>query len=205
MPSVTSDAAKEVWESFKRAGVRPTGRTVAKAIAQSGKYLPVSYRTINRWANCNSTPRRGSAKLHPMREAAKEFEAAVPVITGDPLTRVSDLAGKPQPIDVESLRNEIESLSDDGLIKRAARELYMTLILVMKHLQLNLHLVETMPGEVGTLMKASAGALYKATNGFKTLLDITDRVRKTVPNGEQRPICDFGSNLAVFKNKSETH
>jgi hypothetical protein len=100
LPAVTPDLAREVWESFERAGRRPTARAVALAIAQSGKYLPVSYWTIARWAKNKWRPQLRLVKSHPLSEAANEVDAAVPILTGDPLTRASDVCGGICPVDL---------------------------------------------------------------------------------------------------------
>jgi hypothetical protein len=133
---VTPDIAREVWESFERSGRRPTARAVALAIAQSGKYLPVSYRTIARWAKNNWRPQLRLVKSHPLREAAKKVDASVPVLTGDPMIRASDVAGA-SGFDVESLHHELLSLSDDDLIRRASRELFINAIVLLEHIQPN--------------------------------------------------------------------
>jgi hypothetical protein len=62
---------------------------------------------------------------HPLREAAKKVDASVPVLTGDPMIRASDVAGA-SGFDVESLHHELLSLSNDDLIRRASRELSST-------------------------------------------------------------------------------
>jgi hypothetical protein len=174
---VTPDIAREVWESFERDGRRPTARAVALAIAQSGKYLPVSYRTIARWAKNNWRPQLRLVKSHPLHEAAKKVDASVPVLSGDPMTRASDVAGVSE-FDADSLLHELRSLSDDDLINRASRELFTNAIVLLEYIQVNRHLAETMPGELATLIQAIAASVATANREFMTVLDITERIRK---------------------------
>jgi hypothetical protein len=174
---VTPDIAREVWESFERDGRRPTARAVALAIAQSGKYLPVSYRTIARWAKNNWRPQLRLVKSHPLHEAAKKVDASVPVLSGDPMTRASDVAGVSE-FHADSLLHELRSLSDDDLINRASRELFTNAIVLLEYIQVNRHLAETMPGELATLIQAIAASVATANREFMTVLDITERIRK---------------------------
>jgi hypothetical protein len=72
-----------------RAGRRP--RAVAEALAQSGKFLPISKSTIAVWKKKDwAAP---APPLLPAAEATAKLEAAVPVITGDATTRIADLVG----------------------------------------------------------------------------------------------------------------
>ena len=174
---VTPDIAREVWESFERTGRRPTARAVALAIAQSGRYAPVSYRTIARWAKNNWRPQLRLVKSHPLHEAAKKVDAAVPVLTGDPLTRASDTADASD-FDGQSLRCEVHALSDEELIRRAWRGLYVNAIVLLQYTQHRPYLVETMPGELATLIQAIAASVATANRECVTVLDITDRIRK---------------------------
>jgi hypothetical protein len=173
----TPDIARQVGESFQRDGRRPTARAVALAIAQSGKYLPVSYRTIARWAKNNWRPQLRLVKSHPLHEAGKKVDAAVPVLTGDPLTRASDITSGAD-FDGQNLRCEVHALSDEALIKRAWRGLYINAIVLLEYTQHRPYLVETMPGELATLIQAIAASVATANRECMTVLDITDRIRK---------------------------
>jgi hypothetical protein len=147
------------------------------AIAQSGKYAPVSYRTIARWAKNNWRPQLRLVKSHPLHEAAKKVDAAVPVLTGDPLTRASDVADASD-FDGQSLRCEVHALSDEELIRRAWRGLYFNAIVLLDHIQNRTFLVETMPDELATLVQAIAASVATANRECISVLDITDRIRK---------------------------
>lgn len=76
--------------------------------------------------------------------------------------------------------HELRSLSDDDLIKRASRELYISAIVPLEHIQNRPYLVETMPEELATLIQAIAASVATANREFMTVLDITDRIRRTL-------------------------
>jgi hypothetical protein len=199
LPVVTPEIAKEVWLSFERSGRRPTARAVALAIAQSGKYLPVSYRTIARWAKNGWRPQLRLVKSHPLREAAKKVDAAVPVLTGDPLTRVSDVAEASD----EGRCHELHALSDEELIKQAWRGLYVNAIVLLDHIQSRAYVVETMPDELATLIQAIAASVATANREYMTVLDITERMRKA-QGGDQEANGsevrdDYGDIFDAFK------
>jgi len=199
LPVVTPEIAKEVWQSFERAGRRPTARSVALAIAQSGKYLPVSYRTIARWAKNGWRPQLRLVKSHPLREAAKKVDAAVPVLTGDPLTRASQVADA----SLEGRCCELHALSDEELIKQAWRGLYVNAIVLLDHIQSRTYLVETMPDELATLIQAVAASVATANREYMTVLDITERMRKAQGGNQEANGSelrdDYGDIFDAFK------
>ena len=57
---------------------------------------------------------------------------------------------------------------------------YVTAIILLKHIQINQHLVKAIPAELATLIQAIAASVATANRGFITVLDITERMQKTL-------------------------
>lgn len=188
------------------AGKRPTVRSVADALMASGQFLPVSYRAIQRWKQRGWTPAQGKARQPALAETAAKVDAAVPVLTGDPASRTEAVVLDPK---AARLRTELEGLSDDALIKRAARESYIAAIILLSKVQENPQLAVEKPREIGSLQQALAGSITAANGGFAALLDITDRMMKTVPP-EARQVLEaqedpLNSALIAFAKAGHEH
>lgn len=83
---VTPSDAQLVWQSQ----TRPSARTVARALTQAGRR--VHFTTVARWKRegWRSVP----TQEHPLDEALRALDTAVPVLTGDEMSRAEDLVGK---------------------------------------------------------------------------------------------------------------
>ena len=136
------------------------------------------------------------------REAAKKVDAAVPVLTGDPLTRASDVADASNS-DFEGRCYELHALSDEELIKQAWRGLYVNAIVLLDQIQRRPYLVETMPDELATLIQAVAASVATANREYMTVLDITERMRKAQGGNQEANGSevrdDYGDIFDAFK------
>ena len=83
---VTSSDAQLVWQSQ----ARPSARTVARALTQAGRRI--HFTTVARWKREGWRP--VPAQEHPLDEALRALDAAVPVLTGDEMSRAEDLVCK---------------------------------------------------------------------------------------------------------------
>lgn len=203
-PRVATPAdAQAVWQSFEKAGARPTARAVAEALNQSGEFLPVGKSSIDRWHRKDWKVANPAPKSHPTIEAKDKLEATVPVLTGDATSRVADISAA-----AEALRDELRDLSDADLMTLAQREGYITAIILMREVQARPGLVETKTGEIGTLQKALAGSLAASNDGMATLIGLQERLMKVVPNGDQPQSAEqdpLNSALDAFGKAANDH
>src|SRR4029079_10481196 len=141
LPAVSAEEARRVWASQRR----PSARTVATALSQAGR--PVHFTTINRWR------KRGwcaSPREHPLDMGRAALDSAIPLLTGKATSDVAELVQK-YPEEAEQLRQ----LSDQELIRRAAREMAIASIVCAKVLTKRAsELIPTKPKEGAVLMFA---------------------------------------------------
>jgi hypothetical protein len=150
LPFTSPSQARRVWDSM----AHRSSRRVARKMSQSGR--PVSHETINRWRN----QRWRSLEREPQHnlEVARELlDDAVPLLTGDPLTTTKSL------IEESAERETLEQLTDGELLRRAAREVTVAVILVAKSMMRHAAIVATKPVEFGILVRALTECVLAAT------------------------------------------
>jgi hypothetical protein len=150
LPRATPSLAKAVWQSQKW----PSARSVARALTLSGR--PVHF-TTNRWRGRDW---RVATIEHPLVQARSDLNSALALVTGNPTSTIDDLIGD------RPARNELEHLTDAQLLRRAARELAMAVVMVAHVLMRQAALVLTRPGEVGILFRSLAACAQAITAGF---------------------------------------
>ena len=143
LPIATPGLARVVWDQQPR----PSARSVARALTRAGRR--VHFTTIARW---KATGWRSSERdQHPLDAAREELDAAVPLLTGDPLTKVADIVA------AYEAREELSKLSDQDLLHDAIRETSIALIVVTHEVQRCIaDLVGNRPAEFGVLLRAMA-------------------------------------------------
>jgi hypothetical protein len=151
LPQATPALAKAVWERQRS----PSARPVARALTQAGK--PVHFVTVARWRKRNW---RADPAVHPVEQALADLESALPLVTGNPASTIDDLIGD------RPGRDELGQLTDAQLLKRAARELAMAVVMVAHVVMRQAALVLTKPGEVGILFRSLAACAQAITAGF---------------------------------------
>jgi hypothetical protein len=167
-PVVTPADAKAVWDTFEK----PTARGVAKALNASGKYEPVTFQSIARWAKRGFPP--VDAELSASGRSAKKgantkakIDAALPVVTGDPKTRVDDLiTGDPNDPKATPLQQKCRAWAQElgkkdkqDLHALAIQEAEITTIVVARLMRENPEAVVAMPRDMGALQAALCGSL----------------------------------------------
>lgn len=186
--AATPADGRAVWDSIVKAGRKPTVRNVADALKASGKFKsPPTYGTIQRWKKRGWTEPKGNARPPKLDEAAAKLDAAVPVLTGDPKTRIESVNGTAPPLDPEAaadaaLRKELMGMADARLIQHVVREVYITIGLISGRMQRNLAMVVELPREVGSLQAALAGSMREANAGFQQVLDIQRKLIDITPS-----------------------
>jgi hypothetical protein len=158
---VTPAEAKIVWATLRN----PSARRVAKAMSQAGRR--VHHSTIARW---RAEGWRSVANgPHPVEAARQAVDIAARVLTGDPTAGPEVLEKQAEE------REKLEALPDRELLRRAARELCITNILVSQELQRHLSmLVAEKTIETGVLVRALWGAVDAAAAAFGEDLEMGD-------------------------------
>jgi hypothetical protein len=152
--AVTPQDAKRVWESQRQ----PTPSTVARALSQAGQ--KISAKTIARWKARNWTS--ASPQRHPLESAWDTLNAAIPLLTGDPVSTVWSLKR------MQEIAELLEKLPEDELYRQRTRALRTVVIVVS--LELARRVKEFIPermDEYTLLLKA-------VTLAFKASLDADD-------------------------------
>ena len=152
LPAVSAEEAQLVWASQRR----PSARKVATALSQAGR--PVHFTTINRWR------KRGwctSPSEHPLDRARAALDSAIPLLTGKATSEVAELPHKHPEAD------ELRQLSDQELIRRAAREIVIALIMCSRLLiEQAAELISSKPKEGSVLMFAIGHCFNAVVKGL---------------------------------------
>jgi hypothetical protein len=118
---------------------------VARALTQAGRR--VHFTTVARWRA--QSWKSSEIGQHPLDAARQALDAALPLLTDDPLTKAGDLVATNEAFE------ELNSLSDQELLCGAIRETSIALIVVMQEVQRYApELVEARPAELGVLLTA---------------------------------------------------
>src|SRR5258708_5848435 len=113
---VTPQEAKRVWDRQRR----PSARTVAKALSQAGR--AVHFATVARWKRQGW--RTVAADEHPIEAATRSLDAAIPLLTGDPITAPKDF------VNASESTKGLEEMADGELHARTVRETNIALIVI---------------------------------------------------------------------------
>ena len=158
---LTPAEAKIVWATLRN----PSARRVAKAVSQAGRR--VHHSTIARWRA--EGWRSVASGPHPLEAARQAVDIAARVLTGDPT------AGPEILVKQAEEREKLEGLTDRELLRRAAREVCITNILVSQELQRHLStLVAEKTIETAALVRALWGAVDAASTAFGEVLAMRD-------------------------------
>ena len=151
---VTPEEAKVVWTTIPN----PSARRVAKALTQSGRR--VHYSTIARWHAHGWRP--VAHCLHPLEAARQAIDVAAGVLTRDAVAGVKVFVRQ------NGNQQQLEALSDRKLLRKASREILVTIGLVCEVFwpQL-LPLVATKQIETATLLNALVAAFKAARDGLE--------------------------------------
>jgi hypothetical protein len=146
----TPALAKEVWQATPNASTR----RVATRLRQSG--ARVSHMTVARWRSQGWRSLQ-QEPLHPPEAARTRLDDALPLLSGDPLTNAKSF------VQGSADHERLERLSDAKLLRRAAREVLITVTIIARAIMLKATLAVTRPAKVGLLMRALAECLQAAT------------------------------------------
>jgi hypothetical protein len=183
---ITPDEAKAVWTAVKN----PSARRVARAMTQTGR--KIHHSTIARW---RAQDWRAVAQgVHPLEAARQAVDVAATVLTGDAAAGAEVLERQAQG------REQLEGLTDRELLRRAARELCITIIRGSQELQRHLSkLVAEQPMETGVLLQALTQAVSAAGPAFLQALDAREspkpRCDNSVNGSPDDPMVEMLKNL----------
>jgi len=140
---VTPQEAKRVWDRQRRR----SARTVASALTQAGR--SVHFTTVARWKRQGW--RTVATDEHPVEAARRSLDAAMPLLTGDPMTTVQDF------LDASDNTRGLEEMTDEQVQARTVREISIALILISEEISQRCeHLIGNKTGEFAVLLKALA-------------------------------------------------
>jgi len=112
---------------------------------------PVHFTTVARWK------RHGWADtdcVHPLDQARAALDSIAPLLTGDPMTKAEDLIREAKD-NISEVKDNLDALSDTERLRRAARELSITFILVATAIEQSVPLlVASRPSELAALIDA---------------------------------------------------
>ena len=144
-PKATPALAKSVWQNQKR----PSARSVARAMTAAG--YPVHFTTVARWKRHGWADTDG---VHPLDQARAALDSIAPLLTGDPMTKAEDLIREAKD-NISEVKDNLDALSDTERLRRAARELSITFILVATAIEQSVPLlVASRPSELAALIDA---------------------------------------------------
>jgi hypothetical protein len=149
LPLPTPAQARKIWESMQN----PSTRRVARKLRQAG--LPVSHMTVSRWRARGW--RSAAWDQHPLEAARAALDDAVPLLTGDPMTKVKDL------IEKHEKRTELEAMNEDQLLGRAMKE---TLVgITVASMEVQRQFGDCLPSKLGELanLLLAVGQCLKAS------------------------------------------
>ena len=164
LPQATPALAKAVWERQQS----PSARTVARALTAAG--YPVHFVTVARW---KAMRWRAQESRHPLAAARAGLDSSAPLVTGIPQTSIDDL------IREHSNRESLEKLTDDELLRTAAREVAIALIIIAQAIQGRAtSLVTTKTGELAAMLKSVATALGADHSAFRQVLTLRQTAQR---------------------------
>jgi hypothetical protein len=166
LPKATPALAKSVWQNQKR----PSARNVARAMTAAG--YPVHFTTVARW-KAQGWPTHIN-DVHPLDQARAALDSIAPLLTGDPMTKAEDLIREAKD-NISEAKDNLDGLSDSERLRRAARELSITFILVATAIELSVpSLVASRPSELAALIDALV-ACGQAANAATLQVECMER------------------------------
>jgi hypothetical protein len=117
-----------------------------------------SLMTVARWRNRGWRPLE--REQHPLEVAREQLDDAVPLLTGNPMTTAEDLVRE------SAEREELEKLTDGQLLRRAARAVAETVILVCHALMREPETIISKPGELAVLFRSLAVCVQAVSAAF---------------------------------------
>jgi hypothetical protein len=148
---VTAQEAQLVWKAQRKA----SARSVAKALNQAGRH--VHFTTVSRWQREAWRPVQNE---HLLERARASLDSAIPVLTGNPTSTADAFLQQPE-------SKQLEALSDRELVRTAAREIAIALILASRALQRQItRLISEKPKETAVLVLSLAQCFKAVVTGF---------------------------------------
>jgi hypothetical protein len=141
--------ARRVWEGMRN----PSTRRVARKLRQAG--ASVSHMTVARWRNKGWRPLE--REDHPLEVARAQLDDAVPLLNGDAMTTAKVL------VEQAAQREKLEQLTDGKLLREAARDVAIAVIVVGRALMRQPETVVNKPGELAILFRALAACVQAAS------------------------------------------
>jgi hypothetical protein len=124
----------------------------------------VHFTTVALWKR---TGWRAQESRHPLDAARAGLDSIAPVVTGNPHTSIEDLIGN------HPDREKFEKLTDAELVRLAAREVAMAVVIIARTIQARaVSLVSTNAGGVADLLKSVATALDAVGSAFVQALTL---------------------------------
>jgi hypothetical protein len=143
---------------------KPSTRRVATKLRQAG--FSISHMRVARWRNRGwcLVPRED----HPLEVARAALDDAVPLLTSDATTTAEVFVEQKT-----AERRELEQLSDDELLRAAAREVAVALIMISRTMQRQVDaLIPSKVGELAVLVRSLATSLKAVTSAFVQVLSM---------------------------------
>jgi hypothetical protein len=158
LPNPTPALARKIWESM----AKPSTRRVATRLRQAG--FSISHMRVARWRNRGWRP--ASREDHPLEVARAALNDAVPLLTSDPTTTAEVFVEQKA-----AERRSLEQLSDTELLRTAAREVAVALIMISRAVQRRADaLIPSKAGELAVLVRSLAASLKALATGFVQVL-----------------------------------
>jgi len=129
LKTCTPALAKQVWQATPK----PSTRRVATKLRQSG--ARISHGTVARWKSQGWRSLQ-QEQQHPLEIARDRLDDAVPVLTGNPMSTAASM------VQGSDDRETLEQLSDDELLRRAAREVLIAVVVIARVTMLKATLAE---------------------------------------------------------------
>jgi hypothetical protein len=143
LSSVNPAQARKVWETMPDA----SSRRVATKLRQAG--ARISHMTVARWRKQGWRPLQHDQQ-HPLEAARSLLDDAVPILTGDAMTTSRVL------VEQSPEREHLQDLTDVELLREAARELAISVIVVARALMHRPETILDKTEELGVLFRSLA-------------------------------------------------
>jgi hypothetical protein len=136
---VNAQDAKREWDRQRR----PSSRSVATVLTQAGR--PVHFTTIARWKRQGW--RSHTPSEHPLTAATTMLDLALPLLTGDPTSKVVDLLG--------TMEDKYETTRVDKHMPGFIRERYIATFVITKlGLEYCAEMLAHKPAQLAVLLRA---------------------------------------------------
>jgi hypothetical protein len=154
---VNAQDARRVWDSQRC----PSSRSVARVLTQAGR--PVHFTTIARWRRQGW--RSQPTSEHPLTAVMRTLDLAVPLLTGDPTSKVADILG------IEHKDDESKTNHKD--MPRVIREAFVASYVLNRLLcECCPELLPHKPAQIAVLLKALSRLTKTAANARSQWLNL---------------------------------